>query len=335
MLRSSLIIALIFCSSFSQAQSRARNQNARFVGKYQLGGTVIQFALINQGLVLIVPGAPVQELKAVGKNKFQSQVFSDQVFTFLGNGKIDSVISRSTRETLRGVRVSSEVKILSVTMDSLLTASKRTPHFIVRYHPDDSGLIDSIAAGMEKKYDKILHDFSLQGLPFTTVRVYPDLPSFHKGINFPDAPDQVLATAFGKDDIRMVSPRNAGPESWMLAYAAPHEFTHCVHLNIDYSPNNPRWLWEGVAQYEADWFFNPKEIERIRQKNFPTLSALDNGMEYMLGFAVIEAIKDLWGFDTVVGLIKKRGDVKRVLKIDQKTFEERIFQRIYQKYVQN
>lgn len=327
---------MAFCALSLQAQPGTHDgSKARFVGKYQLEGVVIQFALMEKDLVLIVPGAPVQELKPVGKNKFRSKAFKDQLFTFTGKDEITGVISKNTQGTSTGTKISNEVTILSTAMDSLLTLSKRTDHFIIRYHPADASLADSIATGMEKKYQKILRDFSLKHMPLTTVRVYPDLLSFHKGINFLDAPDQVLATAFGKDDIRMVSQRNAGPEGWMLAYASPHEFTHCVHLNVDYSPNNPRWLWEGVAQHEADWFFNPKEIESIRQKNFPTLASLNNGMEYMLGFAIIEAIKDLWGFDTVVKLIKTRGDVKSVLKMDQKTFEAQVFDRIYLKYVQD
>jgi len=48
---------------------------------------------------------------------------------------------------------------------------------------------------------------------------------------------------------------------------------------------------------------------------------------------VIEAIKDLWGFDAVINLIKNHGDVEKVLNIDQKAFEEKIFDRIYSKYV--
>jgi hypothetical protein len=161
------------------------------------------------------------------------------------------------------------------------------------------------------------------------------LKSFHNGINFPGAADQVLATAFGTDDVRMVSPNNAGPEGWMLAYVAPHEFTHVVHLNVSYSPNNPTWLWEGVAQYEAGWFFNPNELEIIKKKEFPRLVQLNNGMEYMLGFVIIEAIKDLWGFDTVIDLIKQKGDVQKVLKINEKVFEQRVFEQIYKKYIKS
>jgi len=323
----------------SPAQSKGKTQDpnphARYVGKYEMNGNVIQFALQNDRLVLVVPGAPIQELEYRGKNKFQSQTFKDQPFVFAeDDGQVVEVSTGEQEGAFKGKKIAGNVELLSVAMDSLLTFHKSTEHFFLRYSGVDAGVVDTIAMDMEKNYSRILHDFKLEKIPLLTVRIYPDLESFHKGINFPGAPDQVLATAFGKNDIRMVSPRNAGPERWMFAYAAPHEFTHCVHLNVDYSPNNPKWLWEGVAQYEAQWFFDPNELENIKKKDFPSLSSLDQGMEYMLGFVVIEAIKDLWGFDAVINLIKNHGDVQKVLKIDQKAFEEKIFARIYSKYVQ-
>jgi len=306
-----------------------------YVGKYEMNGNIIQFAVQNGSLVLIAPGAPIQELEYLGGNKFQSKVFKDAHFVFTEtNSEVTEVTTGEQEGAFKGKKTATEVAILSVAMDSLLIFQKSTEHFLLRYSAGDSITVDSIATDMEKNYKRILHDFKLESIPTVTVRIYPDLESFHRGINFPGAPDQVLATAFGKDDIRMVSPNNAGPERWMLSYAAPHEFTHCVHLNIDYSPNNPRWLWEGVAQYEAGWFFDPAELENIKKKEFPSLAELNNGMEYMLGFVIVEAIKDLWGFDTVINLIKNQGDVQTVLDIDQRNFEEKIFERIYSKYVQ-
>jgi hypothetical protein len=56
-------------------------------------------------------------------------------------------------------------------------------------------------------------------------------------------------------------------------------------------------------------------------------------MEYMIGYVVIEAIKDIWGFDTVINLIKKRGNTQAVLQLDQKEFEARIYEYIYNKYI--
>lgn len=308
----------------------------RFTGKYETEGTVIQFALLNEMLVLIVPGAPVQELKYTGENEFKSVVFKGQYFIFTEtNGSITGVTTKDQHGTHTGKKISGNATVLSEAMDSLLVLRKSTEHFVFHYSATDSAIIDTISFDMEQNYKRILNDFKLEKIPTVNVRVYPSLKSFHNGINFPDAPDQVLATAFGKDDIRMVSPNNPGPEGWMLTHFAPHEFTHCVHLNLDYSPNNPRWLWEGVAQYEAGWFFDPKELEEIKKKEFPRLADLNNGMEYMLGFVLIEAIRDLWGFDAVIGLIKNQGDVQKVLKLNERQFEELVFGQIYQKYIQD
>jgi hypothetical protein len=340
MQRSLLIIVIVLYGLSIKAQSNSGkkneiNPNARFVGKYEIEGSAIQFAFHKGKLVLIVPGAPIQELESVGDNRFKSTVFKDQQFVFAENSGVTEVIIEEPRGNLKGKKIANEVEILSMALDSLLVLKKSTEHFLFLYSAIDSITVDTIATDMEKNYKRILNDFKLKKIPIVTVRIYPELKSFHKGINFPDAPDQVLATAFGTNDIRMVSPNNAGPESWMLEFAAPHEFTHVVHLNINYSPNNPRWLWEGVAQYEAGWFFNPADLEIIRKKEFPSLNDLNNGMEYMLGFVIIEAIKDLWGFDTVISLIKNQGDVKKVIQIDEKSFEEKIFEHVYKKYIQN
>jgi hypothetical protein len=217
--------------------------------------------------------------------------------------------------------------------DTQLNLRKKTDHFYFFYSDIDSLSISNISDSLEASYKKILSDFNLENIPVTIVSIYPNLISLHKGINFPNAPDNVLATAFGKNDLRMVSPNNAGPDSSMLDKGVIHEFTHCVHLNIDYSPNNPRWLWEGVAMYESNWFLDPKQIEAIREKKFPHLKSLNNGAEYELGFVIIEAIKEIWGFDTVISLIKKHGDTLAVLKINDKEFEDRIFNHIYKKYI--
>jgi hypothetical protein len=130
----------------------------------------------------------------------------------------------------------------------------------------------------------------------------------------------------------MTSPGSKGIDSLMLMKGVTHEFTHCVHLNIDYSPNNPRWLWEGVAMFEANWFLDPRETAIIRNRQYPQLASLNNGMEYELGYVIIEAIKDIWGFDAVINLIKKRGDVQAVLNLTEKDFEQKVFDQIYKKY---
>jgi hypothetical protein len=85
--------------------------------------------------------------------------------------------------------------------------------------------------------------------------------------------------------------------------------------------------------YESGWFVDPKTIDVIRNKQYPAFAALNNGLEYELGYVIIEAIKELWGFDVVIELIKSKGDVNAVLKIDQQEFERRVYQYVFERYV--
>jgi hypothetical protein len=336
-MRIALLISCCFFLFTVKAQHKiAKPDNiTKCVGKYEVNSTIVQVAIIKKALVLIVPGAPVQELTSIGDNKFKTDAFSDEIFHFVEkNGKIEAMVSQRPGGAFELKKISDSADNFN-NNDSLLTLKKTTEHFIFLYNPIDSVSVVHMVEKLEGNYKKIIHDFKVAKIPTTTVRIYPDLISFHQGINFPNAPENVLATAFGKSDFRMVSPNSKGLDSLMLMNGVTHEFTHCVHLNVDYSPNNPRWLWEGVAMFEADWFFDPKEIDIIKNKNFPSLTALNNGMEYMLGYVIIEAIKELWGFETVIQLIKKRGNVQAVLKLNQKMFEEKIFGYIYNKYIQN
>jgi hypothetical protein len=333
-----LFLIVFFCLTtyFTKAQHKEvpGEKEVSYIGKYEANGLIVQVTRINKTLVLLVPGAPLQKMISAGVNKFKTDAFSDEIFVFVKkNGKIESMISQRPGQSLELKKISDTPDDCNKT-DSLLLLKKSTQHFRFLYSQRDSVSINDIAKKLEANYSKILTDLKVKKIPVTIVRIYPDLKSFHQGINFPHAPENILATAFGKNDIRMVSPNIAGVDSSMIMQGLTHEFTHCVHLNIDYSPNNPRWLWEGIAMFESGWFFDPKEIDIIKNKNFPTLAALNNGMEYMLGYVIIEAIKDIWGFDTVISLIKKRGDVSAVLKIDQNQFEEKIFQNIHARYIE-
>jgi hypothetical protein len=334
-----LILLLSFSIHFLLAQHRKKNIGntfSRYVGKYETNGFVVQVVLNNHALLLVVPGAPLQSMIPVTTNKFKSEVFNDSFFLFIEKeGKIVQMVNQNPGASITLTKVSDTVDPINPG-DSLLTRKKLTDHFSFLYSDMDSISVDLIASRLERSYHKILTDFKMKSIPVTIVRVYPSVKAFHEGINFPDAPPNILATAFGKSDIRMPSPNSVGSgDSLNLINNIAHEFTHCVHLNIDYAPNNPRWLWEGVAMFEADWFINPKEIDVIKNRQFPSLISLSNGLEYELGYVIIEAIKDIWGFDAVIDLIKKRGDVPSVLQLSQEQFEEKIYAHIYKKYVQN
>jgi hypothetical protein len=303
------------------------------VGKYEANGMVVQVLMVNEKLSLVVPGAPVQELIPAGTNKYKSSTFGDEVFEFVEkDGKVAEMVSRRSGQSFPLKKISGTPDDFNKN-DALLTLKKSTDHFSYLYSNSDSANITRIAEILERDYKKIPADFKLTSLPVVTVRVFPNLLSFHQSINFPGAPKEMVATAFGKDDFRMVSPTAPDVDSAILMKGVTHEFTHVVHLNVDYSPNNPRWLWEGVAMYEANWFFDPAQLPGFKDKQFPPLATLSGGVEYVLGFVIIEAIVDTWGFDAIIDLVKKHGDVKAVLNLDEEEFEKKVYERIYNKYI--
>src|SRR5688572_15842560 len=303
----------------------------QLTGQYRFdGGMIIQFTVKQNKLFLITPGNPLQEMDAMGKNKYRSTTLKGDLFSFeTGENKVITLTIANDRGILKGTKTTDPVVDNSEVMDSIVTERRSSEHFECWFNASDEAHIDSLLLYLEKDYPRILKDFKLSTLPPTRVKIYHDLKTFHLSINQPDAPPQVMDTAFGKDEFRMVSPSQAGAE--ILPFIS-HEFIHCVHLNIDYSPNNPRWLWEGVAMYESGWFMDPKETDIIKNKQYPSLNSLSNGMEYSLGYVIIEAIKDLWNFDTVIGLIKHRGNVEKTVQLTQAEFDKKVFDQIYNKY---
>ena len=109
---------------------------------------------------------------------------------------------------------------------------------------------------------------------------------------------------------------------------AEHEFVHVVTLNVNRSfSNNPRWLWEAVAVYEAGEFFEPSSLSYMSPDNFPTLAQLDVDYDqgywvYQVGHVLIEYIVETWGMDTVIALIAANGDIQGVLGITVAEFEQ-------------
>lgn len=328
------LLWLFGCATYAQQSSETDGSPlSRYIGKYETNGLLVQVSKHQGVLVLVVPGTPLQEMIPLKNHHFKSASYQDAYFVFYEqHGRISRLESQSSAGTIVLQKVSDTADKLDAA-DSLLTLTKSTDHFTFLFSGNDLSNVEELARRLEHDYQKILDDFGLKTMPKTKVRVYPDKKSFHQGINFPNAPAGLLATAFGKDDFRMTSPNSVNSEdSALLVKMVTHEFTHCVHLNIDYSPNNPRWLWEGVANFEAGWFVNPAEIEVARNKSIPPLSMLTNGLEYELGYAIIEAIKEIWGFEKVVELIRKRGDTMAVFHIQQNDFEDKVYKQIYRKY---
>lgn len=143
--------------------------------------------------------------------------------------------------------------------------------------------------------------------------------------------DQVLETAHFT--LRYSAPSRSveGPNRFhvvALPYDARlpvHEFAHDVTLHL--APgvaNNPIWLWEATAVFEADQFVAPSSLPALVAGDFPALAELGRGAGvsiYDVGFTIGEYIVARRGIDGLRRLLVAQGDTLAALGVTFDQFE--------------
>jgi hypothetical protein len=109
-----------------------------------------------------------------------------------------------------------------------------------------------------------------------------------------------------------------------------HEFTHCASMRVQANiANNPRWLWETVALYEAGQFVDPMTLPLLNGAAPPTLqqlNSLDNTMIYSIGASLGRFIVQTWGADAFRALIRSNGNTAITLGLADSDLIDRWFQ---------
>lgn len=149
----------------------------------------------------------------------------------------------------------------------------------------------------------------------------------------------------GKDRIIIASPLNPpkGSEFNNVVNTAVHEFTHFIIHKINL--NIPRWLDEGIASYEAKdnsetWIVNTIK-SGIKDNNIPSLKDLDtredfalffNRNGYQYSYTIVEAIVNLYDYESLRNLIKSSCDFMNTFKITECEFQNRWINFINENY---
>lgn len=217
----------------------------------------------------------------------------------------------------------------------------RSAHFKFHLTEFDHANIASIAQHLENNYSRVIADLSASNLPIINIQFYSNQSVLHQTLNFPNSPAWLVGAATARDQIHMMSPtapnlNRAFDE--MLAILV-HEFTHCVTLNmVSSSANFPRWLWEGVALYEAGQFVHPNRIAYLVNGNPPTLAGLNanwqtNTQIYDVGYLLVEYIVEMWGKPQLANWIRAFGNIQAVLGISVTAFESGWYAFVRAKYL--
>lgn len=214
--------------------------------------------------------------------------------------------------------------------DSNIISQKPTiveyDNFIFKlYDGLSESIVEPIQGKLDANYLRILTDLEVASMGKVTVSIWS------KESNFLDNMEASIGRryegaggwVYSSYDIRILHRGSNTPQIVL------HEFCHAVSLVVNNRiGNNPRWLWETVAVYEAGEFVDPKTLNYLVNGNFPTLLELNadfsvNSLKvYDVGYLIGAFIVEKYGKSKLVELVRTNGDIPTVLGLTNQQFEE-------------
>jgi hypothetical protein len=199
-------------------------------------------------------------------------------------------------------------------LDATLPLALATANFDLRYSAPSAELMAGYGTTLEANRQRILSDLGVAAVPRIEGLFHPDPASFTAATGY---------VASGSVD---------GPLRFhvvAIPYAPEipvHELAHNVTLHLaPEAGNNPVWLWEAVAVYEAGQFVDPASLPTLVAGDFPTLAELDQrGARpsiYDVGYLLAEFIVERFGLEGLRRLIQAEGDVAATFGMSVAEFE--------------
>jgi hypothetical protein len=209
-----------------------------------------------------------------------------------------------------------------------------TEHFKIYYTVLDDTNIKEIADSLENSYPKITSHLQSGDLSVVSVHFYQNIADLIKV--FPDFPVWAVGHATSISEIHMISPNDPKQDYQTMIRNTKHEFAHCVSMKINNTiGNNPRWLWEAIALYEANFPWDPHMLPYLVSQKPPSLKELNelsNPKIYEVGYFIAQFIAETHGTIALKSLIQNNGNLKDTLKIDDEEFTKQWFAFVKKKY---
>lgn len=230
----------------------------------------------------------------------------------------------------------------AIDVDSQLNQKLETDDFEIWYSLIDSVEARGIFNSFKENYDSLSDKFKLADLEKLKVKIYPNKLHYAIGINLPDRMSSILtATEYGPNMIMMGSPRiliNTPYYEMTISKGVLHEFVHVLHRNYSNNAFNTGWLYEGVAIYATKCCHNyePHEIRYFKKKKRLSFNKINSDMmmkkKYQAGPFIVEFIDNVYGWDTIISLMKEDADFQKVLGKSQDEIEKEFYDYLERKY---
>jgi hypothetical protein len=202
------------------------------------------------------------------------------------------------------------------TSAGVLPLARRSEHFLLRYSEPTAALVDAYVEALETSWPRVDTDLGPLAPAPIEAHLHPDASSLAAATGFHAAGAVESATRFHLVAVPF-APRTA-----------VHEFAHAATLQLaPRSGDNPVWLWEATALFEAGQLVDPRTVPYLAGDEFPTLAELDRRdghySIYDVGYTLAETIVETWGIPGLRRLIGVLGDVEAALGISARELERR------------
>ncbi|NPV26752.1 MAG: hypothetical protein HPY81_04660 [Firmicutes bacterium] len=200
-------------------------------------------------------------------------------------------------------------------------------HFQVKYQFQDANVIPLVLETAEQIYQPINERLSFHPPGKIPIIVYPNMVALGK--SFGCKADQRAMGVYWMGTIRLLSPNSwlgeSEPDQMKRVFQQigpmAHEYTHLV---VDYitKGNYPRWLTEGIAQYEerqlTGFAFDPPS--QLDPSQLYTLNQLDRTFDvmpdqtlaYWESLAAVDFIVSTYGKDKLMVILDQLGQGRSI-----------------------
>jgi hypothetical protein len=195
-----------------------------------------------------------------------------------------------------------------------LPLARTTAHFVLRYSAVSAPVVDAYGAALESAWARITTDLGQSGVGVIEGLLHPDVAAFTAATGY-----NASGSVEGRTRFHIVSLP-------LAPSLAVHEFAHTVTLHLNPAiANNPVWLWEAVAVYEAGEFVHPATLPALVSGQFPTLAQLNDRAGplsiYSVGFTLMEFMLERWQWAGVRALLLSHGDLPATFGLTASAFE--------------
>jgi hypothetical protein len=221
---------------------------------------------------------------------------------------------------------------------SKTTLQFQTSHFVFHHSEADRSIVQAVASRVDQSFDRVARDLDAVGMREVDVYFYASHEALATAVASTVGPIPPWATGLvtSASSIHMLGPHASGLSATQAATVITHELTHCVSLYLKPdSANNPRWLWESVALFEAGQWVDPSTLPHFSGGTSLTLSELNQLADrriYDVGYLLGEFIFARGGLAALRALILNEGNVHQAIGLPAAEFERQWLAFVRQRY---